>query len=89
MCRRFAIGHHEYDRFGVRVTTHMAQREQQCMLQVGGLDPLRLGFGELDRRQSASQSVEADDLQGILPKSGFDELVERQRRLLHRAQRPS
>ena len=55
------------------------------MLQVGALRPLRLSLGQLNRGQPVRQPVEADDLQRILPESGLNKLIERQRGLLHRS----
>ena len=80
---RLPIGHDQHHWLGVRVPSYMTQREHQGMLQIGALYPLRLGLGQLDRRQPTSKPVETDDLQGVLPEPSLYEVVERQRRLLH------
>ena len=54
------------------------------MLQVGALQPVGLGLGQLHRGQPAGQPVEADHLQRVLPEPGLDQVVQGQRRLLHR-----
>ena len=85
VCSRLAVGDHEHDRLRLGMTTQVARGEHEGMLQVRALHPVRLHFGQLDGRHPPGKPVEADDLERILSESGFDEVVECQRRLLHRA----
>ena len=49
--RRLAVGDDEHDRLGVGVPPQVPRREHQRVLEVGALHPLRLGLGELGRRE--------------------------------------
>ena len=85
VCSWLAVGDHEHDGLSFGMPTQVARSEHQGMLQVRALPPIRLHFSQLDGRHPPGQSVEPDDLERILPEAGFDEVVECQRRLLHRA----
>ena len=46
---RLAVGDDQHHRLGVGVAAQVAGGEQQRVLQVGALHPLRLGLGQLHR----------------------------------------
>lgn len=80
----FTIGHHQDDRLRVRVASEMSPGQRQRVVQVGALLVDALQTGQLRGRHGPRVATERDDLQGIRTEPRAHEVVERQRRALHR-----
>ena len=81
---RLAVGDHQHHRLGVGVPAQMPGRQRQRVMQVGALLVDALQPGQLGGGHGAGVAAERDDLQRIRAEPGAHQVVQRQRRALHR-----
>jgi hypothetical protein len=85
---RLAVRDDEQHRLRVRVLAEVPVGEQQGVVQVGALRPHRVEGGELLDLHHLGVPAEPDQLQVVAAEAGADQLVQGQRRALHRHPAP-
>lgn len=81
---RFTVGDHQHHGLRVGVAAQMPARQRQRVMQIGALLVHTLQPGQLGGGHRPGVAAKSNDLQGIRTKPGAHQMVERQRRLLHR-----